>query len=86
MAAAAWLERPFDVEGPSTINVRVMEPTAAPGLVSYLDRLGLNALAGPDGTVRIRAWPGVEWQAAKVEILYCIDAWVRNHAIPVQLM
>lgn len=85
MAAATWLEPFGDVEGHSTINVRVTKPTEANGLVGYLDRLGLNALAGPNGAVRIRPWPEVEWHEARVEVLSCIDSWVRSKGIPVQL-
>lgn len=77
---------PFDgFEGPATISVRVTTPAEAPGLVDYLDRLGLRALAGSDGAVRIRLWPDVEWHEARVEVLFCIDSWVRRHGIPVQL-
>jgi len=72
-------------EGHATIPVRVTEPARAPALLSYLDRLGLRALAGPDGTIRIRPWDDVEWHEARVEILLCIDSWVRRHGVPVQL-
>lgn len=75
----------LDVEGPGTINVRVTKPAEADGLVSYLDRLGLRASAGPDGSIRIRPWADVEWHQARAEILFCIDSWVQRHAIPVQL-
>ena len=82
-SAAAWLND--DVEAHATINVRVTEPTEAPGLVSFLDRLGLRALRGPDGAVRILPWADVEPHQARVEILSCIDSWVQNHGVPVQL-
>lgn len=77
---------PFHLdERPATISVRVTDPAAVPGLVSYLNRLGLRALAGSDGTIGIRPWPDVEWHEARVEILFCIDSWVHRHRTPVQL-
>lgn len=82
---AATAARLDYVESHGTINVRVMKPTAAPDLVSFLDRLGLRTFDSPDGTIRICPWDDVEFHEARVEILWCVDSWVRNHGIPVQL-
>ena len=71
--------------GAATINVRVTDTAHEAELVSYLDRLGLRALAGPDGVIRIRGWDDVEYHEARVEILGYIDAWVHEHGVPVQL-
>lgn len=71
--------------GAATINVRVTDSARGAELVSYLDRLGLRALAGPDGVIRVRAWDDVEYHEARVEILGYIDAWVHQRGVPVQL-
>lgn len=77
---------PFHVdERRAAITVRVTDPGEAPGLVSYLNRLGLRPLAGSDGTIGIRPWDDVDWHEARVEILSCIDSWVHRHRTPVQL-
>jgi hypothetical protein len=83
LTAAARLND--DVEAHATINVRVTEPAHAPRLVSFLDQLGLRAFGEPNGTVRIHPWADVEWHEARVEILMCVDSWVRNNGVPVQL-
>lgn len=72
--------------GGVTINVRVTDASRGAELVSYLDRLGLRALAGPDGVIRVRGWDDVEFHEARVEILGYIDAWVHQHGVPVQLI
>ena len=71
--------------GGATINVRVTDGARGAELVSYLDRLGLHALEGEDGVIRVRAWDDVELHEARVEILGYIDAWVHQHGVPVQL-
>lgn len=74
----------FD-ERRAAITVRVIDPGEAPGLVSYLNRLGLRLLTGSDGTIGIRPWDDLEWHEARVEILFCIDSWVHRHRTTVQL-
>jgi hypothetical protein len=69
----------------SAVNVRVTEPARAPELVSYFDELGLHAVAGPDGAVRILPWEHMEWLAARLEIERSIHTWVKTHGVPVQV-
>lgn len=81
LAAAAWADHSRPER---TILVRV-EATQAPALVTYFDRLGLEAFAGEDGSITIHPWADVEWAEAQLEIAIAIDGWVRNHGVPVQL-
>ncbi|HKT43552.1 MAG TPA: hypothetical protein VJQ85_02045 [Gaiellaceae bacterium] len=85
MSALSVTERSAGTGGAATINVRVTDASRGAELVGYLDRLGLRALAGPDGVIRVRGWDDVEFHEARVEILGYIDAWVRRHGVPVQL-
>jgi hypothetical protein len=82
LAAAAWADRSRPER---TIRVRVTDPTQASALVTYFDRIGLEAVAGPDGSITIHPWADVEWAEAQLEIAIAIDGWVRNHGVPVQL-
>jgi hypothetical protein len=75
-----------DVERGSTMKrLRVTDAACAPDFIGYLDRLGLRALAGADGSIAIRLWDDVEWLEARLEVERCIDSWVRLHGVPVQL-
>ena len=86
MSALPAAGRRVSVPGSATLHVRVTDPTRAPELVSYFNRLGLHALGGSGGTIRVRPWADVELLEARIEIEHCIDSWVRRHGVPVQLI
>lgn len=82
LAAAAWADRP---QPGATVHVRVTDSTQAADFIGYLDRLGLRAVARPDGSITIRLWDDVGLAEARLEIAMAIGTWVQRHGVPVQL-
>jgi hypothetical protein len=85
MTALSAVEPRRAVHTRANVHIRVTDASAVTGLLGYLDRLGLRALAGFDGSIWIHPWDDVEWHEARVEIERCIDSWVRRHGVAVQL-
>jgi hypothetical protein len=76
------------VSAPTSLRVRVNvgDPTRAIELRDHFRRLGLCALAEAGGTVEAECLSSSDLFSTREQLDSCIDGWVKNNRVPVQLI